>query len=144
MFSQLYNVVFPAFGRFFGLFSHLATMSFIDFANFFLIFPRSDATATLEYVNVFNGNLHNLVSPMALYYTVLGSGEFFFVIPATWIFTMLHNFTTAFVNSLFGLYLQITGVGMTAPVWVVMLVFSPVFVLLLGFLKHVLDAVPFF
>lgn len=149
MFSQLVNVVFPALGRWFGLFTFLAEMSFSEFADLFLLIPnRFDSVPIVYYTNLFNGLDVPFVSPLYIYieflrglnFNTLVSAVFF---PINVVIDFITIFTNGFTLNVLGLSLSFVGLSMSTPVWVCMLAFSPMFCLLLGFLKHVLDAVPF-
>lgn len=150
MFSQLVNVVFPSLGRWFGLFAFLAEMSFQEFADLFLLIPnRFDSVPIVYYPNLFNGVNVPFVSPLYLYIRFLQTLNFNSLVssvfyPVNVVIDFITEFTNGFTINVLSYSLNLIGLSTSTPVWVCMLAFSPMFCLLLGFLKHVLDAVPFF
>ena len=149
MFSYLYYTIFPTLGQWIGFVRGLAMMPFLEFVRFFLEFPASGSAFSVEFMNVFNGSMFKVITPMGfLYNTMQGlSGPLSVLDPIAFLSTtiiipFLHNLTTLFAETL--LVGFVTGMGLSAmsPTWVIMLALSPILAIALGFVKHCMDVLP--
>lgn len=124
-FDYIYSSILPFCGKIFGLFGWFGNLTFGDFIDFFTIFGPEHGLKHIEFINLFTGEVET---------SVLGNfGDTVFDI----------LFAPTYLSGRIGLlWLDIFGVSMDTPMWVVcafyFVLMSVLVGLAVGFVKAVI------